>query len=84
WPLIASDNGVLDKIAAGQGALINEHMWRRGEAKIGQPLFMPGGWSATVVGVYSDYGNPNGQAIIGNKADTVAKFRDIGVMIDQR
>ncbi|MGO7164384.1 ABC transporter permease, partial [Rhizobium johnstonii] len=56
------------KIAAGQGALINEQMWRRGEAKIGQPLFMPGGWSATVVGVYSDYGNPNGQAIIGIKS----------------
>ncbi|MGO8248477.1 FtsX-like permease family protein [Rhizobium johnstonii] len=68
WPLIASDNEVWDKIAAGQGALINEQMWRRGEAKIGQPLFMPGGWSATVVGVYSDYGNPNGQAIIGIKS----------------
>ncbi|NYT33537.1 FtsX-like permease family protein [Rhizobium sp. WYCCWR 11128] len=65
WPLIASDNDVWDKIAAGQGALINEQMWRRGEAKIGQPLFMPGGWSATVVGVYSDYGNPNGQVIVG-------------------
>ncbi|MCW1411664.1 FtsX-like permease family protein [Rhizobium sp. 1AS11] len=68
WPLIASDNDVWDKIAAGQGALINEQMWRRGEAKIGQPLVMPGGWSATVVGVYSDYGNPNGQAIIGIKS----------------
>ncbi|MBA1349911.1 FtsX-like permease family protein [Rhizobium sp. WYCCWR 11146] len=65
WPLIASDNDVWDKIAAGPGALINEQMWRRGEAKIGQPLFMPGGWSATVVGVYSDYGNPNGQVIVG-------------------
>ncbi|QKK20272.1 FtsX-like permease family protein [Rhizobium indicum] len=65
WPLIASANDVWDKIAAGQGALINEQMWRRGEAKIGQPLVMPGGWSATVVGVYSDYGNPNGQMIVG-------------------
>ncbi|MBX4862842.1 ABC transporter permease [Rhizobium sophorae] len=65
WPLIASDNDVWDKIAAGQGALINEQMWRRVEAKIGQPLFMPGGWSTTVVGVYSDYGNPNGQVIVG-------------------
>ncbi|RXT25452.1 ABC transporter permease [Rhizobium leguminosarum] len=65
WPLIASDNDVWDKIAVGQGALINEQMWRRGEAKIGQPLLMPGGWRATVVGVYSDYGNPNGQVIVG-------------------
>ncbi|MBY5753846.1 FtsX-like permease family protein [Rhizobium leguminosarum bv. viciae] len=65
WPLIASDNDVWDKIAAGQGALINEQMWRRGASKIGQPLVMPGGWSVTVVGVYSDYGNPNGQVIVG-------------------
>ncbi|MBX5155852.1 ABC transporter permease [Rhizobium sp. NZLR8] len=65
WPLIASDKEVWEKVAAGQGALINEQMWRRGEAKIGQPLVMPGGWSATVVGVYSDYGNPNGQVIVG-------------------
>ncbi|MBY5568688.1 ABC transporter permease [Rhizobium leguminosarum] len=65
WPLIASDNDVWDKIAAGQGALINEQMWRRGASKIGQPMVMPGGWSVTVVGVYSDYGNPNGQVIVG-------------------
>ncbi|MBW8786841.1 MAG: ABC transporter permease [Rhizobium leguminosarum] len=67
WPLIASDNDVWDKVAAGQGALINEQMWRRGASKIGQPLVMPGGWSVTVAGVYSDYGNPNGQVIIGIK-----------------
>ncbi|MBY5662919.1 ABC transporter permease [Rhizobium leguminosarum] len=65
WPLIASDNDVWDKVAAGQGALINEQMWRRGASKIGQPLVMPGGWSVTVAGVYSDYGNPNGQVIVG-------------------
>ncbi|MGR4842314.1 FtsX-like permease family protein [Rhizobium sp. LARHSG275] len=67
WPLIASDNDVWDKVAAGQGALINEQMWRRGASKIGQPLVMPGGWSVIVAGVYSDYGNPNGQVIIGIK-----------------
>ncbi|MBY3382398.1 ABC transporter permease [Rhizobium laguerreae] len=65
WPLIASDNDVWDKVATGQGALINEQMWRRGEAKLGQPLVMPGGWRVTVAGVYSDYGNPKGQVIVG-------------------
>ncbi|RWY90570.1 ABC transporter permease [Rhizobium leguminosarum] len=76
WPLIASDNDVWARIAAGQGALINEQMWRRGKAKIGQPLVMPGGWSATVVGVYSDYGNPNGQVIVGVKT-LVDHYRDV-------
>jgi len=65
WPLIASDKDVWGTVANGQGALVNEQMWRRGQAKIGQPLVMPGGWTATVVGVYSDYGNPIGQVIVG-------------------
>jgi putative ABC transport system permease protein len=65
WPLIASQNEVWDKIAKGEGALINEQMWRRGVARMGELVAMPGGWNAKVVGVYSDYGNPNGQVIIG-------------------
>lgn len=65
WPLIASDKDVWGTVANGQGALVNEQMWRRGQAKIGQPLVMPGGWTTTVVGVYSDYGNPIGQVIVG-------------------
>jgi putative ABC transport system permease protein len=65
WPLIASDSDVWDKLAANKGALINEQMWRRGVAKIGQSLPMPGGWNVDVVGVFSDYGNPNGQVIVG-------------------
>jgi putative ABC transport system permease protein len=65
WPLIASDSDVWDKLAANKGALINEQMWRRGVGKIGQSLPMPGGWNVDVVGVFSDYGNPNGQVIVG-------------------
>ena len=34
WPLIASQNEVWDKIAKGEGALINEQMWRRGVARM--------------------------------------------------
>jgi putative ABC transport system permease protein len=65
WPLIASQDDVWGKIAKGEGALINEQMWRRGAAQMGEQVAMPGGWNARVVGVYSDYGNPNGQVIIG-------------------
>lgn len=65
WPLIASQDDVWGKIAKGEGALINEQMWRRGAAQMGEEVAMPGGWNARVVGVYSDYGNPNGQVIIG-------------------
>ncbi|NTF10379.1 ABC transporter permease [Agrobacterium rubi] len=65
WPLIVADVDAWDRIAAGTGALINEQMWRRGDAKLGQDIPMPGGWNVTVVGTYSDYGNPKGQVIVG-------------------
>ncbi|MFP3547156.1 FtsX-like permease family protein [Rhizobium sp. SIMBA_035] len=80
WPVIASQDDVWEKIAEGEGALINEQMWRRGAAKIGDSIAMPRGWNAKVVGVFSDYGNPNGQVIIGIDAlvahyPQVAKLR---------
>lgn len=54
-----------DEIASGRGAIVNEQLWRTGKASPGQKVQLPGGWSATVVGVFSDYGNPSGQVIIG-------------------
>jgi putative ABC transport system permease protein len=65
WPLIVADPDAWDRIASGTGALINEQMWRRGIAKPGQTIAMPGGWTVTVAGIYSDYGNPKGQLIVG-------------------
>ncbi|PTM90135.1 FtsX-like permease family protein [Mycoplana dimorpha] len=32
---------------------------------LGGQIELPGGWEAQVVGVFSDYGNPSGQVIIG-------------------
>jgi putative ABC transport system permease protein len=64
WPLIASNTNAWDQVASGKGALINEQMWRRGATALGATIPMPGDWDATVVGVYSDYGNPKGQVIV--------------------
>lgn len=68
WPLIQGIKATWDEVASGQGALVNEQFWRSGKASLGQKIALPGGWSATVVGVFSDYGNPTGQVIIGIKA----------------
>lgn len=68
WPLIEGRPSTWDDIASGQGALVNEQFWRSGKASLGQKINLPGGWSATVVGVFSDYGNPTGQVIIGINA----------------
>lgn len=61
WPLLEATPQVWDKLAAGQGALINEQLSRRENLQ-------PGDLLATgdpVLGIYSDYGNSAGQVLIG-------------------
>ncbi|MGA1804289.1 FtsX-like permease family protein [Rhizobium sp. HT1-10] len=70
WPLLQPVPGVWDKVAGGNAVLVNEQMARREKLQLGEPLILPGGWKTTIVGVYSDYGNPIGQAIVGIDALT--------------
>ncbi|MDP5216230.1 ABC transporter permease [Ruegeria sp. 2205SS24-7] len=63
WPLIAELPEVWDVLAEGRGALINEQMARRMDLWPGDRVELLPGWSLPVAGVYSDYGNPTGQAI---------------------
>ncbi|MDR6759543.1 putative ABC transport system permease protein [Mycoplana sp. BE70] len=65
WPLILGSPTTWDAVASGRGALINEQLWRAGKLSLGGQIELPGGWEARVVGVFSDYGNPSGQVIIG-------------------
>lgn len=65
WPLLQGQGDTWDRIAASDGALINEQLHRRAGLSIGDTVTLPNGWSETVVGVYSDYGNPTGQVIVG-------------------
>ncbi|MBB4273346.1 ABC transporter permease [Rhizobium mongolense] len=76
WPLLSGTINVWDQVAAGQGALINEQLWRRKGLAIGDSLVLPGEWKLPVVGVYSDYGNPKGQVIVGVEALT-AHYTDV-------
>ncbi len=63
WPLIAADPDVWDLLAAGEGALINEQLSLRENLAPGDPVTL-GRAEFTVLGVYSDYGNPRGEAIL--------------------
>ncbi len=65
WPVITGGDDVWDKIASGKGALVNEQMWRREGLKVGDRIALPGNFSVDVVGVYSDFGNPVGQVLVG-------------------
>ncbi|OCP36212.1 FtsX-like permease family protein [Ensifer sp. LC163] len=70
WPLIAGLPDVWDRVASGEGVLVNEQFWRRERLRIGDQLDLANDWKSTVVGVYSDYGNPKGQVIAGINALT--------------
>jgi putative ABC transport system permease protein len=64
WPLLAAAPDPWGSLAAGRGVLVNEQLARRNKLKPGDPLELPGG-ALPIVGVYSDYGNPAGQAVLG-------------------
>ena len=64
WPLLQAVDGVWDRVADGTGVLVNEQMARRGGLGLGAEVALPGG-ALPIVGVYSDYGNPSPQALIG-------------------
>ena len=64
WPLLASLPDTWNRIAQGDGVLINEQLARRENLAPGDPIPLPGPWTATIVGVYSDYGNPIGQLVV--------------------
>lgn len=76
WPMLALAPDGWDRLAAGQGVLINEQIYRRDDLDLGELVSLPDGTQMPVLGVYSDYGNPLGQAMIGIDALT-ARFPNV-------
>jgi putative ABC transport system permease protein len=77
WPLLQAAPGVWDQVREGAGVLINEQMARRQGLALGDPVDLPGG-ALPVVGVYSDYGNPSPQAMLGLAAFQ-ARFPEVPI-----
>ena len=85
WPLLSALPDVWDRIAAGDGVLINEQLARRNDLWPGDVITLRSGWDATIGGVYSDYGNPNAQLIVAlpvllDRFDNIAN-RHFGVRV---
>ncbi|GFE64958.1 ABC transporter permease [Litoreibacter roseus] len=76
WPLLDAEANVWDRIADGSGALINEQLARRDDLSPGDVVELEPSWTLPVVGIYSDYGNPSGQAIVAD-ASLEARHPDI-------
>ena len=81
WPLLLSAPDAWDAVMAGEGMLLNEQSWRRLGLELGEPVRIGDGPALPLAGVYTDYGNPNAQAIIAldrltaRFGDTVSRLR---------
>lgn len=64
WPLLSAAPDVWDRLAAGDGAMVNEQTARRMDLSVGDTVRIGREVEARVLAVYSDYGNPAGQAIV--------------------
>jgi putative ABC transport system permease protein len=64
WRFLRATPGVWDELAAGNGVLINEQLFRRAGLDLGSPVLLSPGVSLPVLGIYGDYGNPVGQVIL--------------------
>ena len=76
WPLIAMKPGAWDAVATGEGIMVNEQLARRADLWPGSRLELTPNWNLPVVGVYSDYGNPRGQAMVSHDV-FMAIFPDV-------
>jgi len=71
WPMLAVLPDGWDVVAAGTGAMVSEQLARRAGLEVGDGIEIPspqGVWPLTVAGIYSDYGNPQGQAMVAADA----------------
>ena len=65
WRFLDAIPAVWDEVEAGKAVIINEQLSRRAALRVGDRLALGSGLSLPVAGVVGDYGNPIGQAIIG-------------------
>ncbi|ARN81255.1 FtsX-like permease family protein [Methylocystis bryophila] len=64
FPTLAAKPDAWERIASGQAALASEQLARRLKLELGATIELPtpqGAWPLEIVGIYPDYGNPEGQ-----------------------
>lgn len=64
WQFLQSVPDAWAQLHAGSGVLVNEQLARRGGLALGDLVPLPDRDPLPIVGVYGDYGNPVGQAVV--------------------
>ncbi len=65
WPLIRALPGAWDELAENRAIFVNEQMARRHTLDLGDLVTIRTNLTLPIAGIYSDYGNPKGQVILG-------------------
>ncbi|RBI70117.1 ABC transporter permease [Roseovarius sp. TE539] len=65
WKFLDSRKPVWPHVAAGEAVIVNEQLARRAGLTIGEHLDVGQGVRLPIAGIVGDYGNPVGQAVIG-------------------
>jgi putative ABC transport system permease protein len=76
WQFLRAAPDVWDSLARGEGVLINEQLFRRGGLDLGAGVAITASLSLPVLGIYGDYGNPQGQVIL-NETVFARQFPDV-------
>ena len=63
WQFLRSVPDAWDRLARGDGVVINEQLFRRAGLDLGTEVAIAPGLRLPVLGIYGDYGNPIGQVI---------------------
>ncbi|MEO1454673.1 MAG: ABC transporter permease [Pseudomonadota bacterium] len=64
WGFLASSDATWSAVAQGEAVIVNEQMARRGGLWVGDDLTVGEGVTLPIAGVFGDYGNPIGQAVL--------------------
>lgn len=73
WTFLDAAPQAWDRLHADQGIIINEQMARRTELAIGDIVTVTPELALPIVGIYGDYGNPIGQAVM-SESQFVAQY----------
>lgn len=74
WSFLTAREGAWDEVSAGAAVIVNEQLARRAGLWVGDVLSV-GDAVLPIVGVYGDYGNPIGQAIL-SEVQFIARYPD--------
>ncbi len=67
WGFLDEGDTPWDQVATGKGVIINEQLARRADLWVGDSLTVAPDLALPIAGIFGDYGNPIGQAIVGEE-----------------